>query len=130
MSRQATRKGGRGSQLSDYDILAQTLRTRYPNDLGITLKQFMEVESALAVAVAVGGQSVGARKVDRLLCNYSLLRPCSFGQQDHLLQMARRALFSLSSSSNWNRLLDLYCQDGLDGLRHYDVSDGTVQARE
>lgn len=130
MSRQATRKGGRGSQLSDYDILAQTLRTRYPNDLGITLKQFMEVESALAVAVAVGGQLVGARKVDRLLCNYSLLRPCSFGQQDHLLQMARRALFSLSSSSNWNRLLDLYCQDGLDGLRHYDVSDGTVQARE
>ena len=129
MHKAATSKSYTKSWNSEYDVLAEMLRARYPDGVGITLGEFMDVEAALAVAIEVGGEAVDVYKVDRILCNYSLLRPYSFGKKDHLMQMARRVLLRLASSTNWGRLLDLYLQAALDGLRYFEVAGAAVRVK-
>lgn len=129
MRKVATNQSYVKNRQTGYDALAEMLRARYPEGVGITLGEFMDVEAALAVAIEVGGTDVDVYKVDRLLCNYSLLRPYSFGGKDHLMQMARRSLLRLSSSTNWNRLLDLYLQKKLDRLRCFEVVGAAVRVK-
>ena len=51
-----------------------------------------------------------ADKANLLLCNYHLLQPESFGEREHVLQMARRHLRHLSSGYSWTKKLEAYTQ--------------------
>lgn len=91
-----------------FDQLKRNLEVRYPEDSDLSLNEFLNVESLLALAVRVCGPGADPRKADRLLSNYQLIRPETIGADGHLMQMARRHLFSLASSTAWRRLLGLY----------------------
>lgn len=91
-----------------FDQLKRNLEVRYPEDSDLSLDEFLNVESLLALAVRVCGPGADPRKADRLLSNYQLIRPETIGADGHLMQMARRHLFSLASSTAWRRLLGLY----------------------
>ena len=88
-----------------FDQLKRNLEVRYPEDSDLSLDEFLNVESLLALAVRVCGPGADPRKADRLLSNYQLIRPETIGADGHLMQMARRHLFSLASSTAWRRLL-------------------------
>ena len=78
-----------------FDQLKRNLEVRYPEDSDLSLDEFLNVESLLALAVRVCGPGADPRKADRLLSNYQLIRPETIGADGHLMQMARRHLFSL-----------------------------------
>lgn len=82
-----------------FDQLKRNLEVRYPEDSDLCLDEFLNVESLLALAVRVCGPGADPRKADRLLSNYQLIRPETIGADGHLMQMARRHLFSLASST-------------------------------
>lgn len=48
----------------------------------------------------------------------------------HLMQMARRHLFSLASSTAWRRLLGLYERAEYERYRFFDIADGGMALRE
>lgn len=110
--------------------LASMLATRFPEGAGLAIAEFLDVETVLTLAFEVGGAAVDAFRADRLLSNYHLLRPASIGGNEHLLQMARRNLFHLSSSTAWRRSLDYYLQEQFAALRFFDEEDGRIVLRE
>ena len=60
---------------------------RYPEDSDLSLDEFLNVESLLALAVRVCGPGADPRKADRLLSNYQLIRPETIGADGHLMQI-------------------------------------------
>lgn len=58
-----------------FDQLKRNLEVRYPEDSDLSLDEFLNVESLLALAVRVCGPGADPRKADRLLSNYQLIRP-------------------------------------------------------
>ncbi|MDO4538149.1 MAG: hypothetical protein Q4B54_08305 [Coriobacteriales bacterium] len=118
------------ARTSEYRRLRQFLDTRYPKDADLKLNTFMQLETVLAIACAISDGPVCASKAYRILCNYALIRPQSFGRHGHLLQMARQALFPLSSANNWQTQLELYLQEEYSALRQYDVCDDVVVPRD
>ena len=72
-----------------FDQLKRNLEVRYPEDSDLSLDEFLNVESLLALAVRVCGPGADPRKADRLLSNYQLIRPETIGADGHLMQMAR-----------------------------------------
>lgn len=72
-----------------FDQLKRNLEVRYPEDSDLSLDEFLNVESLLALAVRVCGPGADPRKADRLLSNYQLIRPKTIGADGHLMQMAR-----------------------------------------
>lgn len=71
-----------------FDQLKRNLEVRYPEDSDLSLDEFLNVESLLALAVRVCGPGADPRKADRLLSNYQLIRPETIGADGHLMQMA------------------------------------------
>lgn len=65
-----------------------------------------------------------------LLCNYHLLQPESFGEREHVLQMARRHLRHLSSGYSWAKKLEAYMNEGMRAFRLFDVLDGDIIRRQ
>ncbi|MDO4538536.1 MAG: hypothetical protein Q4B54_10280, partial [Coriobacteriales bacterium] len=114
---------------SEYQQLRQSLDTRYPKDAELKLNTFMQLETVLAIACAISDKPVCASKAYRVLCNYALIRPLTFGRHEHLLQMARRALLPLSSANNWHAQLELYMREDYSGFRHFDFCDDVVVPR-
>ena len=53
-----------------FDQLKRNLEVRYPEDSDLSLDEFLNVESLLALAVRVCGPGADPRKADRLLSNY------------------------------------------------------------
>ena len=113
-----------------FDQLKRNLEVRYPEDSDLSLDEFLNVESLLALAVRVCGPGADPRKADRLLSNYQLIRPETIGADGHLMQMARRHLFSLASSTAWRRLLGLYERAEYERYRFFDIADGGMALRE
>lgn len=113
-----------------FDQLKRNLEVRYPEDSDLSLVEFLNVESLLALAVRVCGPGADPRKADRLLSNYQLIRPETIGADGHLMQMARRHLFSLASSTAWRRLLGLYERAEYELYRFFDIADGGMALRE
>ncbi|MFR4801879.1 MAG: hypothetical protein ACLT98_00185 [Eggerthellaceae bacterium] len=72
----------------------------------------------------------GADPADRLLSNCQLIRPETIGADGHLMQMARRHLFSLASSTAWRRLLGLYERAEYERYRFFDIANGGMALRE
>ncbi len=107
-----------------FDQLKRNLEVRYPEDSDLSLDEFLNVESLLALAVRVCGPGTDPRKADRLLSNYQLIRPETIGADGHLMQMARRHLFSLASSTAWRRLLGLYERAEYERYRFFDIANG------
>lgn len=70
-----------------FDQLKRNLEVRYPEDSDLSLDEFLNVESLLALAVRVCGPGADPRKADRLLSNYQLIRPETIGADGHLMQM-------------------------------------------
>lgn len=62
-----------------FDQLKRNLEVRYPEDSDLSLDEFLNVESLLALAVRVCGPGADPRKADRLLSNYQLIRPETIG---------------------------------------------------
>ena len=71
-----------------------------------------------------------ANKTNLLLCNYHLLQPESFGEREHVLQMARRHLRHLSSGYSWAKKLEVYMEEGTSAFRMFDVVDGDIVRRQ
>lgn len=113
-----------------FDQLKRNLEVRYPEDSDLSLDEFLNVESLLALAVRVCGPGADPRKADRLLSNYQLIRPETIGADGHLMQMARRHLFSLASSTAWRRLLGLYERAEYERYRFFDIANGGMALRE
>lgn len=113
-----------------YEQLADMLGTRIPAGASLKVSDFMEVETVLALMLEVGGDGIDPVKANRILSNYSLLRPESFGRREHLLQMGRRNLLSLSSGAAWYKNLKLYKGTEFDGIRFFDVNESAVKVRE
>lgn len=113
-----------------FDQLKRNLEVRYPEDSDLSLDEFLNVESLLALAVRVCGPGADPRKADRLLSNYQLIRPETIGADGHLMQMARRHLFSLASSTAWRRLLGLYERTEYERYRFFDIANGGMALRE
>ena len=113
-----------------FDQLKRNLEVRYPKDSDLSLDEFLNVESLLALAVRVCGPGADPRKADRLLSNYQLIRPETIGADGHLMQMARRHLFSLASSTAWRRLLGLYERAEYERYRFFDIANGGMALRE
>lgn len=113
-----------------FDQLKRNLEVRYPEDSDLSLDEFLNVESLLALAARVCGPGADPRKADRLLSNYQLIRPETIGADGHLMQMARRHLFSLASSTAWRRLLGLYERAEYERYRFFDIADGGMALRE
>lgn len=113
-----------------FDQLKRNLEVRYPEDSDLSLDEFLNVESLLALAVRVCGPGADPRKADRLLSNYQLIRPGTIGADGHLMQMARRHLFSLASSTAWRRLLGLYERAEYERYRFFDIANGGMALRE
>ncbi len=114
----------------DYARLRAMLRPRFPEEAELNLDMFMKVEAALTLAQRLGGPDFDVTRVDRLLSNYALLRPETFGADEHLMQMARRNLFRLSSSSAWRKVLKEYQDDQLAPLRFFDFEGTAIRLRE
>lgn len=112
-----------------FDQLKRNLEVRYPEDSDLSLDEFLNVESLLALAVRVCGPGADPRKADRLLSNYQLIRPETIGADGHLMQMARRHLFSLASSTAWRRLLGLYERAEYERYRFFDIANGGMALR-
>ena len=113
-----------------FDQLKRNLEVRYPEDSDLSLDEFLNVESLLALTVRVCGPGADPRKADRLLSNYQLIRPETIGADGHLMQMARRHLFSLASSTAWRRLLGLYERAEYERYRFFDIANGGMALRE
>lgn len=62
-----------------FDQLKRNLEVRYPEDSDLSLDEFLNVKSLLALAVRVCGPGADPRKADRLLSNYQLIRPETIG---------------------------------------------------
>ena len=71
-----------------------------------------------------------ANKSNLLLCNYHLLQPESFGEREHVLQMARRHLRHLSSGYSWTKKLEAYMGEETSAFRMFDVVDGDIVRRQ
>lgn len=71
-----------------------------------------------------------ANKANLLLCNYHLLQPESFGEREHVLQMARRHLRHLSSGYSWTKKLEAYMDEETSAYRMFDVVDGDIIRRQ
>ena len=71
-----------------------------------------------------------ADKANLLLCNYHLLQPESFGEREHVLQMARRHLRHLSSGYSWAKKLEAYMEDETRAFRMFDMVDGNIVRRQ
>lgn len=71
-----------------------------------------------------------ANKANLLLCNYHLLQPESFGEREHVLQMARRHLRHLSSGYSWTKKLEAYMDEETSAFRMFDVVDGDIIRRQ
>ena len=71
-----------------------------------------------------------ADKANLLLSNYHLLRPDSFGECEHVLQMARRHLRHLSSGYNWSKTLEAYMSEDARKFRMFDVAGGDIIRRQ
>lgn len=65
-----------------FDQLKRNLEVRYPEDSDLSLDEFLNVESLLALAVRVCGPGADPRKADRLLSNYQLIRPETIGADE------------------------------------------------
>ena len=114
----------------DYASLRALLRARFPSGTKLGLDGFMNVEAALTLAQRVGGSGFDASRADRLLSNYTLLRPEKFGADEHLMQMARRRLFRLTSSTTWRKALRAYQDERLEPFRFFDFNDGIIAVRD
>ncbi len=114
------------ARAGDFEGLRSALLTRFPEEGELSLGSFMDVESLLALEVHVCGTGADPFKADRLLSNYQLIRPRTFGSHEHLMQMARRNLFSLVSATTWRRLLTLYKSDAYAHLRFFDIAGDGV----
>lgn len=110
--------------------LASMLTVRFPEGTGLSVSDFLDVETVLTLALEVGGAKFAASKACRLLSNYHLLRPGPIGRDGHMLQMARRKLLLLSSSAAWCKYLDCYRQDRFADLRFFDIEDDRIVLRE
>lgn len=130
MADEIIRVHGADDESVSFAQLTAMLKSRIPDGAKLQIDEFLDVESVLAVALEVGGPGVDVSKADRLLSNYPLLRPCAFGKKEHLLQMARRNLFHLSSATAWRRCLDYYLQVQFAEVRFFDVKDGCAVPRE
>lgn len=84
-----------------------------------------DVEQLLVLAQKYG-EPHRADKANLLLSNYHLLQPESFGEREHVLQMARRHLRHLSSGYNWNKTLEAYMKEEARQFRMFDVADGDI----
>ena len=71
-----------------------------------------------------------ANKANLLLCNYHLLQPDSFGEREHVFQMARRHLRHLSSGYSWTKKLEAYMEEETSAFRMFDVVDGNIVRRQ
>ena len=58
-----------------FDQLKRNLEVRYPEDSDLSLDEFLNVESLLALAGTRMRPGADPRKADRLLSNYQLIRP-------------------------------------------------------
>ena len=99
------RGNGNATVPQGFEELKRALSVRYPEGTELSLRDFLNVESALALLVRICGLGADPSKADRLLSNYQLIRPGMIGPDEHLMQMARRHLFSLVSATTWRRLL-------------------------
>lgn len=113
----------------DFEELKRTLSARYPEHAELPLDDFMKVEATLALDVRICGMGSDPSKADRLLSNYQLIRPGKIGEDEHLMQMARRHLFSLVSATTWRRLLALYQRDEYASLRFFETAGGAISLR-
>ena len=89
------RGNGNATVPQGFEELKRALSVRYPEGTELSLRDFLNVESALALLVRICGLGADPSKADRLLSNYQLIRPGMIGPDEHLMQMARRHLFSL-----------------------------------
>lgn len=112
-----------------FDELKRALSVRYPEGAELSLRDFLDVESALALLVRICGLDADPSKADRLLSNYQLIRPGAIGPDEHLMQMARRHLFSLVSATTWRRLLALYEREDYAPFRFFETAKGAVSLR-
>ena len=113
----------------DFEELMRALSVRYPEDAELRLDDFINVESTLALVVYVCEKGFDPSNANRLLSNYQLIRPGKIGANEHLMQMARRHLFSLTSSMNWRRLLALYQRDEYAFLRFFETAGDSITLR-
>lgn len=110
--------------------LADVLKKEFPQDVELKLADFMAVEMVLTLALEVGEGGVGASKANRLLSNYALLRPRSFGARESLLQNARRRLLSLSSATTWRKSLRAYLDSKCSEMRFFDIVGDEISVRQ
>lgn len=110
--------------------LRQMLKMRIPEEAELHVDEFINIEAALTLALAVGGPDVDADKVNVLLSNYALIRPETFGPKEHLMQLARRNLLHFSSAMTWRKSLKCYMQGRLKEIRCFDVNEGHIAVRE
>ncbi len=96
----------------------------------LSLLDFMSVEAVLSLVDHLGGEPAEPDKADRLLANYALLRPSTFGPEEHLMQMARRRALSLASATSWRKYLESYLCDIFDEFRFFDVVEGSLVVRK
>ncbi len=119
-------RAGNTTVSGGFEELKRALFARYPENSELSLDNFMKVESTIALAVRICGTDFDPSKADRLLSNYQLIRPGKIGADEHLMQMARRHLFSLVSSTTWRRLLALYRRDEYSLLRFFETTGGVI----
>lgn len=112
------------------DQLKKKLEMRIPKEAELRIDEFMKVEAALTLALEVGGPNMDANKVNVLLSNYSLVRPETFGPEEHLMQLARRNIFHLSSGRTWRKSLRCYLKSQFNETRFFDVEKGLITVRE
>lgn len=123
------RGNGNATVPQGFEELKRALSVRYPEGTELSLRDFLNVESALALLVRICGLGADPSKADRLLSNYQLIRPGMIGPDEHLMQMARRHLFSLVSATTWRRLLALYECDDYAPFRFFETAKGAVSLR-
>ena len=112
-----------------FSKLQSTLGPHFPAGCGLSLDDFMDVESVLSLAVHVSGEGAIAAQAVHLLMDYPLIAPEFFGPKEHLMQLARRHLIDIASAMAWRRLLDAYLADAFSPIRAFDVVDDAITVR-
>lgn len=87
------------------------------------------VEPLLVLTRKYGNPS-RADKAHLLISNYRLLDTRSFGPREHLLQMARHRLMSITSARNWQDMLQAYMDEAAENYRMFDIVDNKIVQRD
>ncbi|MDO4437574.1 MAG: hypothetical protein Q4B77_06475 [Coriobacteriaceae bacterium] len=86
------------------------------------------VEPLLVLAMKYGNP-MRADRANLLLSNLRLFNTQSFGERERVLQMARRHLTPITSTRNWQDMLNAYMDETTERYRMFDIMDNTIIAR-